>query len=69
MCCCSAAIKAVDARLVAANSSICAQVFHWLVQDRVEYVETTPTVSTWAHIRIVSFMAWLLVRSFSGTVH
>lgn len=36
------------------------QVLHWLVQDRVDYVEVTPSVSIWQHIRIVSFMAVLL---------
>lgn len=39
------------------------QVFHWLVQDRVDYVETTPDVSRLAHARIVLFMAFLLVRA------
>ena len=45
------------------------KVFHWLVQDRVEFVETTPSVSAWAHIRIVAFMAWLLVRGRQVSVH
>ncbi|KAG2317753.1 hypothetical protein Bca52824_020875 [Brassica carinata] len=34
---------------------------HWLAQKRVEYIETTPNVSRLAHVRIVSFMAFLLV--------
>ena len=38
------------------------KVFHWLVQDRVDYMETTPATSRLAHLRIVSFMAVLLVR-------
>ena len=38
------------------------KVFHWLVQDRVDYIETTPTVSRLHHLRIVSFMNLLLVR-------
>ena len=42
------------------------KVFHWLVQDRVEYVESTPSVSPWQHLRIVAFMAWLLVSAFWG---
>ncbi|KAK9804312.1 hypothetical protein WJX72_006270 [[Myrmecia] bisecta] len=36
------------------------KVFHWLVQDRVDYIETTPTVSRLHHLRILSFMAVLL---------
>ncbi|KAL9249098.1 ERAD-associated E3 ubiquitin-protein ligase HRD1A-like protein [Drosera capensis] len=34
---------------------------HWLAQKRVEYIETTPSVPTLSHIRIVSFMGFLLV--------
>lgn len=34
---------------------------HWLAQKRVEYIETTPTVTTLSHIRIVSFMGFLLL--------
>jgi len=34
---------------------------HWLAQDRVEYVETTPTVTRLNHTRIVTFLALLLV--------
>eukprot|EP00240_Pyramimonas_obovata_P005544 CAMPEP_0118938990 /NCGR_PEP_ID=MMETSP1169-20130426/27654_1 /TAXON_ID=36882 /ORGANISM="Pyramimonas obovata, Strain CCMP722" /LENGTH=323 /DNA_ID=CAMNT_0006883141 /DNA_START=213 /DNA_END=1181 /DNA_ORIENTATION=+ len=33
---------------------------HWLSQDRVEYVETTPAVSRLAHFRIVTFLGMLL---------
>lgn len=39
------------------------QVFHWLVSDRVEYLETTPAGSRLQHFRIVAFMILLLVRS------
>ena len=35
---------------------------HWLVQDRVDYVEVTPSISLLGHARIVAFMALLLVR-------
>lgn len=38
------------------------KVLHWLVQDRVDYIETTPTVSRLSHARIVVFMGILLVR-------
>lgn len=34
---------------------------HWLAQKRVEYIETTPTVTRMSHFRIVSFMLFLLV--------
>ncbi|KAK6936550.1 Zinc finger, RING-type, partial [Dillenia turbinata] len=33
---------------------------HWLAQKRVEYIETTPSVTMLSHIRIVSFMGFLL---------
>lgn len=39
------------------------KVLHWLVQDRVDYIETTPTISRLHHLRIVSFMILLLVIS------
>lgn len=34
---------------------------HWLAQKRVEYIETTPSVPVRSHIRIVSFMGFLLI--------
>ncbi|KAL8216567.1 hypothetical protein R6Q57_023404 [Mikania cordata] len=34
---------------------------HWLAQKRVEYIETTPSVSMLSHVRIVSFMGFLLL--------
>lgn len=36
------------------------KVFHWLVEDRVDYIEVTPSVSRLAHVRIVSFLLVLL---------
>lgn len=39
------------------------KVFHWLVQDRVDYIETTPTVSRLHHSRIISFIFLLGVQS------
>ncbi|CAN4085566.1 unnamed protein product [Withania somnifera] len=33
---------------------------HWLAQKRVEYIETTPTVTRLSHLRIVSFLGFLL---------
>ncbi|XP_042490338.1 ERAD-associated E3 ubiquitin-protein ligase HRD1A-like [Macadamia integrifolia] len=34
---------------------------HWLAQKRVEYIETTPSVPMLSHIRIVSFLGFLLI--------
>ncbi|GMJ00849.1 homolog of yeast Hrd1 [Hibiscus trionum] len=34
---------------------------HWLAQKRVEYIETTPSVSMLSHVRIVSFLGFLLL--------
>ncbi|XP_057472055.1 ERAD-associated E3 ubiquitin-protein ligase HRD1A-like isoform X1 [Actinidia eriantha] len=34
---------------------------HWLAQKRVDYIETTPSVPTLSHIRIISFMGFLLL--------
>ena len=44
------------------------KVFHWLVQDRVEYIETTPSISRLQHIRVVSFMLTLLVSFQSCSI-
>lgn len=38
------------------------KIFHWLVQDRVDYIEITPHISLLQHLRIVTFMLLLLVR-------
>lgn len=38
------------------------KIFHWLVQDRVEYVETTPNVSRGQHYRLAVLMVFLAVR-------
>jgi E3 ubiquitin-protein ligase synoviolin len=32
------------------------KVWHWLCQDRVEFIETAPVTSRLSHVRIVSFM-------------
>ncbi len=39
------------------------KVFHWLVQDRVDYLETMPSIARLSHLRILTFMGLLLVRS------
>eukprot|EP00887_Chlorella_sp_A99_P001286 scaffold14.g1286.t1 len=36
------------------------KVCHWLVQDRVDFMETAPDVSRLAHLRITAFMGLLL---------
>ncbi|KAI7844772.1 hypothetical protein COHA_001652 [Chlorella ohadii] len=36
------------------------KIFHWLVQDRVDFIETTPNVTRLQHIRIVAFTLVLL---------
>ncbi len=38
------------------------KVFHWLVQDRVDYLETMPSIARLHHLRILTFMGLLLVR-------
>lgn len=48
------------------------KMYHWLVQKRVEYIETTPSMERLSHVRLCTFMALLLMldclffhRSFS----
>ncbi|GFR51085.1 hypothetical protein Agub_g13411 [Astrephomene gubernaculifera] len=36
------------------------KVMHWLVQDRVDYVEVTPNISVLGHLRIIALMVLLL---------
>jgi hypothetical protein len=45
------------------------KVMHWLVQDRVDYVEVTPSVSSLQHVRLVSFMTTLLVSGVGRRGH
>jgi E3 ubiquitin-protein ligase synoviolin len=35
------------------------KVFHWLAADRVEYMEQTPQVSRWFHLRMVCVLSGL----------
>lgn len=42
------------------------KIFHWLVQDRVDFIETTPNVSRLQHARIVTFTLVLLVGAPSN---
>lgn len=39
------------------------KVLHWLVQDRVDFLEVTPSASRLQHVRIVLFMTALLVSA------
>ncbi|KAJ9508897.1 hypothetical protein QJQ45_028224 [Haematococcus lacustris] len=48
------------------SSLVFVKVLHWLVQNRVDYIEVTPTVSRLQHIRIISFMSVLLVGVVKG---
>lgn len=45
------------------------KVFHWLVQDRVDYIEVTPSVSRLSHARIVTFMLVLLALDCAFLQH
>lgn len=58
----ASAVMCVTVMFFCARLSCFVQVFHWLVQDRVDYIEVTPSVSRLAHTRIVSFLVVLLVR-------
>ncbi len=42
-------------------SLVFVKVMHWLVQDRVDFVEVTPSVSRLSHVRLVALMWALLV--------
>ncbi|XP_019420985.1 PREDICTED: ERAD-associated E3 ubiquitin-protein ligase HRD1B-like isoform X1 [Lupinus angustifolius] len=47
--------------LAMVTALLAVKALHWLAQKRVEYIETTPSVPTLSHIRIVSFMGFLLL--------
>ena len=36
------------------------KIFHWMIQDRVDFIETTPNVTRSQHIRIVAFICLLI---------
>ncbi|KAI4322031.1 hypothetical protein L6164_021758 [Bauhinia variegata] len=50
-----------EAEVERLNEQSWREALHWLAQKRVEYIETTPTVPTLSHVRIVSFMGFLLL--------
>ncbi|CAM0914113.1 unnamed protein product [Alopecurus aequalis] len=47
--------------LAAVSALLLVKSLHWLARKRVEYIETTPSVPMLSHVRIVSFMVFLLV--------
>lgn len=47
--------------LVMVTALLLIKALHWLAQKRVEYIETTPSVSFLSHIRMVSFFVFLFV--------
>ncbi|XP_042023235.1 ERAD-associated E3 ubiquitin-protein ligase HRD1B-like isoform X1 [Salvia splendens] len=51
--------------IVMVTALLLIKALHWLAQKRVEYIETTPSVPKLAHIRIVSFMGFLLLLDCS----
>lgn len=55
-----------DARLILLMGVLAmVKVFHWLIQDRINYMQTEPAITYMQHIRTASFLTVLLVR-FSG---
>jgi Ring finger domain len=36
------------------------KIFHWMIQDRVDFIETTPNVTRSQHVRIVAFICLLI---------
>jgi E3 ubiquitin-protein ligase synoviolin len=52
-----------DARLVILMGILAmVKVFHWLIQDRINYIQTESVITPLQHIRIVSFLSILMVR-------
>ncbi|XP_039048545.1 ERAD-associated E3 ubiquitin-protein ligase HRD1A-like isoform X2 [Hibiscus syriacus] len=47
--------------LVMVTALLLIKALHWLAQKRVEYIETTPSVLMLSHVRIVSFLGFLLL--------
>jgi E3 ubiquitin-protein ligase synoviolin len=45
------------------------KIFHWMVQDRVDFIETTPNVSRGQHARIVAFIALLIAADVALLRH
>lgn len=52
-----------DARLIVLMGVLAmVKVFHWLIQDRINYMQTEPAITYMQHIRTASFLSILLVR-------
>lgn len=43
-----------------------AKIFHWLAQDRVDYIETTPNVTRTQHARLASFLVLLACLDYAA---
>lgn len=41
------------------------KIFHWLLQDRVNFLQTEPEISRLQHVRTLATLALLAVRPFS----
>ena len=55
-----------DARLVILMGVLAmVKVFHWLIQDRINYIQTESSITPLQHLRIVSFLSILTVRFLS----
>lgn len=53
-----------DARLILLMGVLAmVKVFHWLIQDRINYMQTEPAITYMQHIRTASFLTILLVRN------
>lgn len=52
-----------DARLILLMGVLAmVKVFHWLIQDRINYMQTEPAITYVQHTRTASFLTVLLVR-------
>ena len=52
-----------DARLVILMGVLAmVKVFHWLIQDRINYIQTESSIAPLQHLRIVAFLSILTVR-------
>ena len=42
--------------------------FHWLAEDRVDYMERSPSISMLFHVRVISLAALVSVPSFYSDI-
>lgn len=53
-----------DARLVVLMGVLAmVKVFHWLIQDRINYIQSESVITALQHVRIVTFLSILTVCS------